>query len=218
MSINSLIVAIGLMIVTSSAYSQNESEQAATGISNSPVARVSEKCVFKDVTLKASLLSAGVVGDSSMLSVVVENRSEEQIPYSYGKLPSAFYFTLIDLRTQKPVPLTRFGRRYLTNHIGGSMSTEKLGPSASLTYEFNLARYFDLSVAGEYKVLLDWPADILKPVHNSNLHIRNLKFALKTRAGQDRTRRFGKIPPEPKIAPEPKQLPTPNDERSVKSK
>ena len=170
-------MAIGLMIVTSSAYSQNETGQAGTSIYKSPVARVSEKCVHENVTLKASLLSAGVVGESTMLSVVVENRGDKKIPYYYGRLPDAFYFTLIDLRSEKPVPVTRFGRDKLTTkpeHTSGSIRIRALAPSESLTFEFNLARYFDLSRSGRYKVLLDWPADVHSPAHDKPLHMQGL--------------------------------------------
>jgi hypothetical protein len=92
-------------------------------------------------------------GERIIVDILYKNVGEKDLTISNLRLFTGFELVVL-LPNGKPVPLTRFGQKHLTNSRSGSESSLVLGPGQQIEFQLNLTRLFDLTTGDKYKVIV----------------------------------------------------------------
>lgn len=123
--------------------------------------KVTVRNTVNRVLMEATLDKVSGAGESLVLSVSIKNENKKEvIYYQYRNLPNGIMVSVVDSKG-KPVPLTRWGTMYWKPPLFDIRKTFRsmtLKHNETLKRSFNLARYYDLTVPGEYSVSVSWQA------------------------------------------------------------
>jgi hypothetical protein len=110
---------------------------------------------MRDIEFSIALPKKSLAGNGLDLVVALKNQSKEEVGFYNGTFRS-LSLKMVDAKGA-PVNLTRFGERTIGESAAkaeGGRRTIFVAPGKSITETINLARLFDLSVPGDYKVSL----------------------------------------------------------------
>lgn len=135
---------------------------------------------MRSIEFSVDLPKKSVAGNSLDMIVQLKNQSKEEIGF-YNSTFRSLRLKVIDAKGV-PVPLTRYGQRTLGDSDASAEAgrrTKFVAPGKSISETVNLARLFDLSVPGEYKVSLKRIVNEDSPIRPVlNLELQDLKFAV----------------------------------------
>lgn len=120
---------------------ENEKEHAMAEVRTVTVGQVS---------LRVSIAARCVAGHEILCEVSMTNAGNREV--SYGHI-SAYKDFAVEVKntTNGPVPLTLFGKLNQEGEVWRIKHTlRKLLPGKTLSCRYNLSRFFDLSVSGDY--------------------------------------------------------------------
>ncbi len=112
------------------------------------------KAVSNAIELAVALPEKGTAGEALPMTITLKNAGRATVTYGHVAGIGDYELAVKDAEG-KAVPVTRFGKWWLETVGGageerGKYVIRKLEPGQSVSIAANLARLFDLSVAGKY--------------------------------------------------------------------
>jgi hypothetical protein len=166
-------VLCGFVLIKAPAINAQETSSMPAARSDSVV----KKVMVKDVALEASFLPRFTAGYVMAFSFSLTNIGKLPVAYGSGRNPLKLMMNVHEAVGGKDVTLTRWGK--LTLREGPAefgYVIKYLAPGDSLTFTCNLARYFDLTMAGKYMLTVSWIGDPDTRDKNPQVKLDDLAF------------------------------------------
>jgi hypothetical protein len=129
------------------------------------------------LALKVSFSKACLTGESIWCDISVANKGQKNVSYEHISDYRDFIIHVADAAGQ-PLPLTRFGNTVIAGNSGElkKVTIKFLAPGENLFRHYNLARLFDLTVAGKYTLTISREIDDQSEKHV--LKVESIEFTV----------------------------------------
>jgi len=129
-----------------------------------------EKAVKDVVCITVKIPKAVVAGEKVPLWVRLKNQTKESVTFSkeFWKLNEELIITIRN--KQGEVPQSQYGKRLWNRELGRDI-TVTLAPGREVQLRYNLARLFDLSLAGNYILQIQFVCSVNSKVRRINLDL-----------------------------------------------
>jgi hypothetical protein len=127
------------------------------------------------VTLSLALPEKMYAGAEISIVISIKNEGKRDVSFYEGSKYGDYHFALVDSKGLS-APLTRFGKEIFENGEGGKRIRRTLQSGKEIQETLNIARIFDLTLAGDYALTFSRTINESVP-GEFNLSIK--KFAFK---------------------------------------